>query len=82
MIYFFYGIWNSTEALNSTQRKYSSSTKAKSPIYLGGDESELEGISPWWKTKAVSVYHEILQLPSKDCKFSMIYLIIYQNLNP
>ncbi|XP_072518932.1 solute carrier family 7, member 3 [Salminus brasiliensis] len=46
LIYFCYGIWNSTEALNSTQRKYGSSTKTKSPIYLGGDESEVEGISP------------------------------------
>ncbi|XP_036443723.1 cationic amino acid transporter 3a [Colossoma macropomum] len=46
LIYFFYGIWNSTEALNSNQRKYGSSNKNKSPIYLGGDESEAEGISP------------------------------------
>ncbi|KAL6470099.1 hypothetical protein MHYP_G00212180 [Metynnis hypsauchen] len=46
LIYFFYGIWNSTEALNSNQRKYISSPKNKSPIYLGGDESEVEGISP------------------------------------
>ncbi|KAL7853798.1 hypothetical protein AOLI_G00206420 [Acnodon oligacanthus] len=46
LIYFCYGIWNSTEALNSNQRKYVSSTKNKSPIYLGGDESEVEGISP------------------------------------
>uniref|UniRef100_A0AAR2LUF8 Cationic amino acid transporter C-terminal domain-containing protein n=1 Tax=Pygocentrus nattereri TaxID=42514 RepID=A0AAR2LUF8_PYGNA len=46
LIYFLYGIWNSTEALNSKQRKYVPSTKNKSPIYLGGDESEVEGISP------------------------------------
>ncbi|KAK3524409.1 hypothetical protein QTP70_027987 [Hemibagrus guttatus] len=42
MIYFFYGIWNSSEALNSTQRK----KNKKSPIYLGGDDSEAEGMSP------------------------------------
>ncbi|MCI4386504.1 hypothetical protein PGIGA_G00063230 [Pangasianodon gigas] len=42
MIYFFYGIWNSSEALNSNQRK---KTK-KTPIYLGGDESEMEAMSP------------------------------------
>ncbi|MCJ8740731.1 hypothetical protein PDJAM_G00062450 [Pangasius djambal] len=42
MIYFFYGIWNSSEALNSTQRK---KTK-KTPIYLGGNESEMEAMSP------------------------------------
>lgn len=46
LIYFCYGIWNSTEARNSAQRKYGSSAKTKSPIYLGGDESEVEGISP------------------------------------
>ncbi|KAL7844385.1 hypothetical protein SRHO_G00229240 [Serrasalmus rhombeus] len=46
LIYFLYGIWNSTEALNSNLRKYVPSTKNKSPIYLGGDESEVEGISP------------------------------------
>lgn len=46
LIYFCYGIRNSTEALNSAQRKYGSSTKTKSPIYLGGEESEVEGISP------------------------------------
>ncbi|KAG9265705.1 cationic amino acid transporter 3 [Astyanax mexicanus] len=46
LIYFCYGIRNSTEALNSAQRKYGASTKTKSPIYLGGDESEVEGISP------------------------------------
>lgn len=43
MIYFFYGIWNSSEALNSAQRKKSK----KSPIYLAADESEVEGMSPW-----------------------------------
>ncbi|KAI5096700.1 cationic amino acid transporter 3a [Silurus meridionalis] len=42
MIYFFYGIWHSSEGLNSTQRK----KNKKSPIYLGGDESELEGMAP------------------------------------
>ncbi|KAF4077358.1 hypothetical protein AMELA_G00207300 [Ameiurus melas] len=41
-IYFFYGIWNSSEALNSIQRK----KNKKTPIYLGADESELEGMSP------------------------------------
>ncbi|GAA6105596.1 cationic amino acid transporter 3a [Tachysurus ichikawai] len=42
MIYFFYGIRNSSEALNSTQRN----KNKKTPIYLGGDDSEVEAMSP------------------------------------
>lgn len=45
-IYFGYGIWHSTEAMNSTVRKYEPALQNKSPIYLGGEESEIEGISP------------------------------------
>lgn len=45
-IYFGYGIRNSTEAMNSPSRKYEPALQNKSPIYLGGDESEVEGISP------------------------------------
>ncbi|XP_056586434.1 cationic amino acid transporter 3a [Triplophysa dalaica] len=45
-IYFGYGIRNSIEAVNSHSRKYEPALKNKSPIYLGGDKSEVEGISP------------------------------------
>ncbi|KAL1252784.1 hypothetical protein QQF64_017477 [Cirrhinus molitorella] len=45
-IYFGYGIRNSTEAMNSSLRKYEPALQNKSPIYLGGEESEVEGISP------------------------------------
>uniref|UniRef100_A0A671MPF5 Cationic amino acid transporter 3-like n=1 Tax=Sinocyclocheilus anshuiensis TaxID=1608454 RepID=A0A671MPF5_9TELE len=44
-IYFGYGIRNSTEAMNSSLRKYEPALQNKSPIYLGGEESEMEGIS-------------------------------------
>uniref|UniRef100_A0A672K2A0 Cationic amino acid transporter 3-like n=1 Tax=Sinocyclocheilus grahami TaxID=75366 RepID=A0A672K2A0_SINGR len=44
-IYFGYGIRNSTEAMNSSLRKYEPALQNKSPIYLGGEESEVEGIS-------------------------------------
>lgn len=46
-IYFGYGIRNSTEAANSPSRKYEPALQNKSPIYIGGEERELEGISPW-----------------------------------
>ncbi|KAA0720229.1 Cationic amino acid transporter 3 [Triplophysa tibetana] len=45
-IYFGYGIRNSIEAVNSHSRKYEPALQNKSPIYLGGDQSEVEGISP------------------------------------
>ncbi|XP_073680606.1 solute carrier family 7, member 3 [Garra rufa] len=45
-IYFGYGIRNSTEAVNSSNRKYEPALQNKSPIYLGSEESEVEGISP------------------------------------
>ncbi|KAG9338911.1 hypothetical protein JZ751_024301 [Albula glossodonta] len=45
-IYFAYGIRNSTEANNSSSQKYEPALRAKTPIYLGGDESELEGMTP------------------------------------
>uniref|UniRef100_A0A673GB58 Cationic amino acid transporter 3-like n=1 Tax=Sinocyclocheilus rhinocerous TaxID=307959 RepID=A0A673GB58_9TELE len=44
-IYFGYGIRNSTKAMNSSLRKYEPALQNKSPIYLGGEESEVEGIS-------------------------------------
>uniref|UniRef100_A0A671N6R1 Cationic amino acid transporter 3-like n=1 Tax=Sinocyclocheilus anshuiensis TaxID=1608454 RepID=A0A671N6R1_9TELE len=45
-IYFGYGIRNSTEGMNSSLRKYEPALQNKSPIYIGGEESEVEGISP------------------------------------
>lgn len=45
-IYFGYGIRNSTEAANSPSRKYEPALQNKSPIYIGVEERELEGISP------------------------------------
>uniref|UniRef100_A0A8C1YSA0 Solute carrier family 7 member 3a n=1 Tax=Cyprinus carpio TaxID=7962 RepID=A0A8C1YSA0_CYPCA len=45
-IYFGYGIRNSTEGINSSLRKYEPALQNKSPIYIGGEESEVEGISP------------------------------------
>uniref|UniRef100_A0A674BS20 Solute carrier family 7 member 3a n=1 Tax=Salmo trutta TaxID=8032 RepID=A0A674BS20_SALTR len=46
-IYFCYGIWHSSEAANSTPRKYEPALQTKKkPIYLGRDESEAEGMSP------------------------------------
>ncbi|XP_073727278.1 solute carrier family 7, member 3 [Misgurnus anguillicaudatus] len=45
-IYFGYGIRNSTEAANSLSRKYEPALQNKSPIYIGVEESELDGISP------------------------------------
>uniref|UniRef100_A0A4W5QL13 Solute carrier family 7 member 3a n=1 Tax=Hucho hucho TaxID=62062 RepID=A0A4W5QL13_9TELE len=46
-IYFCYGIWHSSEAASSTPRKYEPALQPKKkPIYLGGDESEVEGMSP------------------------------------
>ncbi|XP_026861234.2 cationic amino acid transporter 3a [Electrophorus electricus] len=42
-VYFFYGIWNSTENQNTSQRKCK---QKKNPIYLGVNESEVDGISP------------------------------------
>ncbi|XP_055799547.1 cationic amino acid transporter 3-like [Salvelinus fontinalis] len=46
-IYFCYGIWHSSEAANSTPRKYEPALQIKKkPIYLGRDESEAEGMSP------------------------------------
>ncbi|XP_036379513.1 cationic amino acid transporter 3-like [Megalops cyprinoides] len=46
LIYFAYGIWNSTEGGSSSSQKYEPALRAKSPIYLGEDESEVEGITP------------------------------------
>ncbi|CAB1333157.1 unnamed protein product [Coregonus sp. 'balchen'] len=46
-IYFFYGIWHSSAAASNTPRKYEPALQTKKkPIYLGGDESEVEGMSP------------------------------------
>uniref|UniRef100_A0A673YK16 Solute carrier family 7 member 3a n=1 Tax=Salmo trutta TaxID=8032 RepID=A0A673YK16_SALTR len=46
-IYFFYGIWHSSAATSSTPGKYEPALQTKKkPIYLGGDESEVEGMSP------------------------------------
>ncbi|XP_059398948.1 cationic amino acid transporter 3a [Carassius carassius] len=45
-IYFGYGIRNSTEGMNSSLRKYEPALQNKSPIYIGVEESEVEGISP------------------------------------
>ncbi|XP_038821105.1 cationic amino acid transporter 3-like [Salvelinus namaycush] len=46
-IYFFYGIWHSSAAASSTPGKYEPALQTKKkPIYLGGDESEVEGMSP------------------------------------
>ncbi|MBN3322954.1 CTR1 protein, partial [Atractosteus spatula] len=42
VIYFAYGIWNSTEAQKISTKKYESALRAKTPIYQGED-SELEG---------------------------------------
>ncbi|KAM9451575.1 solute carrier family 7, member 3 [Clarias gariepinus] len=42
IIYFFYGIWNSSEALNSSQRKKNN----KSLSYVRADESDVEGVTP------------------------------------
>uniref|UniRef100_A0A4W5N225 Solute carrier family 7 member 3a n=1 Tax=Hucho hucho TaxID=62062 RepID=A0A4W5N225_9TELE len=46
-IYFFYGIWHSSAAASSTPGKYEPALQTKKkPIYLGGDESEVEGMNP------------------------------------
>ncbi|XP_020320869.1 cationic amino acid transporter 3-like [Oncorhynchus kisutch] len=46
-IYFFYGIWHSSAAASSTRGKYEPALQTKKKhIYLGGDESEVEGMSP------------------------------------
>lgn len=47
VIYFGYGIRNSTEAMNSSLRKYEPALQNKSPIFLGGEESEVDCVSPW-----------------------------------
>uniref|UniRef100_A0A8C2CD30 Solute carrier family 7 member 3a n=1 Tax=Cyprinus carpio TaxID=7962 RepID=A0A8C2CD30_CYPCA len=46
VIYFGYGIRNSTEAMNSSLRKYEPALQNKSPIFLGGEESEVDCVSP------------------------------------
>lgn len=48
IIYFFYGIRNSSEAANrSSPRKYEPALQTKSPIYTGApDESDVEAGSP------------------------------------
>lgn len=65
-IYFGYGIRHSTEAMNSSLRKYEPALQNKSPIYLGGEESEVEGISPWWRERTTGMLSYIFSFKSAD----------------
>ncbi|XP_051774473.1 cationic amino acid transporter 3 [Ctenopharyngodon idella] len=46
VIYFAYGIRNSSEGKNSSPQKFEPIFQAKKPIYLSGDDSEREGATP------------------------------------
>ncbi|XP_056626068.1 cationic amino acid transporter 3 [Triplophysa dalaica] len=46
LIYFAYGIWNSSEGLYNSPQKLEPILKGKRPIYLNEDESEIEGGTP------------------------------------
>ncbi|XP_057205919.1 cationic amino acid transporter 3 [Triplophysa rosa] len=46
LIYFVYGIWNSSEGLNNSPQKLEPILQGKRPIYLTEDESEIEGGMP------------------------------------
>ncbi|XP_055033455.2 cationic amino acid transporter 3 [Misgurnus anguillicaudatus] len=46
IIYFAYGIWNSSEAKNNSPQKFEPILKGKKSMYLNEDESEVEGATP------------------------------------
>ncbi|KAG9340964.1 hypothetical protein JZ751_020157, partial [Albula glossodonta] len=46
LIYFAYGVKNSSEAAGGPPQKFESTLRAKSPIYLAGDDSEAEAMAP------------------------------------
>ncbi|KAJ8348837.1 hypothetical protein SKAU_G00274260 [Synaphobranchus kaupii] len=46
IIYFAYGMWNSMEATSSPSQKYEPALRAKTPIYLRADETEVEAMKP------------------------------------
>ncbi|KAK9963055.1 hypothetical protein ABG768_006278 [Culter alburnus] len=46
LIYFAYGIWNSSEGKNNSPQKFEPIFQGKKPIYLAGDDSEREGATP------------------------------------
>uniref|UniRef100_A0A8C9S282 Solute carrier family 7 member 3a n=1 Tax=Scleropages formosus TaxID=113540 RepID=A0A8C9S282_SCLFO len=46
LIYFAYGIRNSTEAMNTSSRKYKSAPRTKTPIYRGVNDSDVDGMTP------------------------------------
>ncbi|XP_064182358.1 cationic amino acid transporter 3 [Anguilla rostrata] len=45
-IYFAYGVRNSSEAANGSSQKFEPALRAKSPIYLAGEDSEAEAMAP------------------------------------
>lgn len=46
IIYFAYGIWNSSEAKNNSPKKFEPILQGKKSIYVNEDESEVEGATP------------------------------------
>ncbi|KAG7464752.1 hypothetical protein MATL_G00168910 [Megalops atlanticus] len=46
LIYFAYGVRNSSEATGRSTEKFEPALRAKSPIYLAGDDSEAEAMTP------------------------------------
>ncbi|XP_048885617.1 cationic amino acid transporter 3 [Brienomyrus brachyistius] len=46
VIYFTYGIWNSSEAVKNSTKSPEAILRGKSPIYMAGDESEAEAMAP------------------------------------
>ncbi|KAJ8351286.1 hypothetical protein SKAU_G00227620 [Synaphobranchus kaupii] len=46
LIYFAYGVRNSSEAANGSSQKFEPALRAKSPIYLAREDSEAEAMAP------------------------------------
>ncbi|XP_036404155.1 cationic amino acid transporter 3 [Megalops cyprinoides] len=46
LIYFAYGVRHSSEATSGSTEKFEPALRAKSPIYLAGDDSEAEAMTP------------------------------------
>lgn len=46
LIYFAYGIRNSSEGKNNSPQNFEPIFQGKKPIYLAGDDSEREGATP------------------------------------